>query len=206
MKPIFVVVEGPDGSGTTTCSKLLAEKLNIAGVNSVWTKEPSDGPIGKYIREILSGDAKADELALFPMFLADRYDHIFNFIRPNLEKGISVISDRYVHSTLVYQQDSYDLFTIKRMHVYCLQPDLVFVLKCSIEECMRRIRGREKYIPERYEKAYKQEVYHSRYADISSFENERITFLENDKQTAEDTVRQMWKEICFQFPHLALFC
>ena len=113
MDPLFVVVEGLDGVGTTTCSKLLVQKLNDQKVEAMWTKEPSDGTIGRHIRRILKHQESSDELAMFPLFLADRHDHIASIISPELEQGSTVVTDRYLPSTWVYQQDNYGEFFIE---------------------------------------------------------------------------------------------
>lgn len=100
----FIVLEGIDGTGKTTQAGLLAEALRTRGHQVVLTREPSDGPAGEKIRNYLKGPIRyltADqELALF---MADRREHVDAVIRPALEQGRVVISDRYYFSSAAYQ-------------------------------------------------------------------------------------------------------
>ena len=189
MDPIFVVVEGPDGSGTTTCSKLLVQELQKVGHDCLWTKEPSEGTIGRHIRKILRGQEAADELGMFPLFLADRHDHIAGIVRPSLQQGLSVVCDRYAYSTWVYQQDSYDPKIIEAMQSACLTPDFVFFLSCSVEECVRRVGKRE--VEERYEVVERQGRYHERYSRVPPIGHENMLVLSSENEGPEETVAQM---------------
>ena len=193
MDPLFVAVEGIDGSGTTTCSKLLVQAMHDAGLPAMWTKEPSEGTIGRHIRKILKGQEAADELGMFPLFLADRHDHIAGILRPNLEQGTSVICDRYAWSTWVYQQDNYDPFLIEYVQRYCLAPDILFVLLCPVEECMRRLGERE--LIERYEIEEKQKLYHERYKRVPRIGDERVVYLDTFNNKPDAIVGQMLAEM-----------
>jgi dTMP kinase len=193
MDPVFVAVEGIDGAGTTTCSKLLVQKMHDMKLPCMWTKEPSEGTIGRHIRKILKGQEAADELGMFPLFLADRHDHIASIIRPNIEQGTSVICDRYAYSTWVYQQDNYDPFLLEYMQRACLAPDILFVLLCPVEECMKRLGKRE--VIERYEIEEKQRLYHERYKRVPRLKDERVVYLDSFNIGPEETVRQMLVEL-----------
>jgi dTMP kinase len=193
MDPIFVVIEGIDGAGTTTCSKQLVKSLQGGGLPVMWTKEPSEGTIGRHIRKILKGQEAADELGMFPLFLADRHDHIASIVRPHLEQGTTVICDRYAYSTWVYQQDNYDPFLIEYMQRACLAPDIVFVLECSVEECVKRIGDRE--VIERYEIEEKQRRYAERYKRIPKVGDERVVYLNSEFFSVNALVNQMFDEL-----------
>lgn len=106
----FLVIEGIDGAGTTTQARLLGERLKGAGRRVHVTAEPSGGPTGLLIRQILSGrlrgrapDGTFDADALALLFAADRLDHARTEILPAIEEGIDVVSDRYTLSSLAYQ-------------------------------------------------------------------------------------------------------
>ena len=192
MDPMFIVVEGIDGAGTTTCSKLLVKTLNEMKIEATWTKEPSNGTIGRHIRRILKKEEAADEDGLFPLFLADRHDHIANIIRPSMAQGNTVICDRYAYSTWVYQQDNYDPSLIEIMQRRCMVPDMVFVLLCPVEICMERISGRE--VMERYEVPEQQVRYAERYKEIPRLGNEQIAYLDSYNNSPEDLVDQIIRE------------
>lgn len=193
MDPLFAAVEGIDGSGTTTCSKLLVQKLQELGHECMWTKEPSDGSVGRHIRKILKGQEAADELGMFPLFLADRHDHIASIIRPTLEQGGSIVCDRYAYSTWVYQQDNYDPFLIEYMQRACLAPDILFVLLCPVEVCMQRLGKRE--MIERYEIEEKQRLYDERYRRVPKLSAERVVYVDSNNNGPEETVRLMLAEL-----------
>ena len=194
MKPLFVVVDGIDGSGTTSCSKLLVQKINdIPNQSAVWTKEPSDGTIGRHIRRVLKGEEAADEHAMFPMFLADRHDHLCNRVRPELQQGSTVICDRYAYSTWVYQQDNYEKFLIEYLQRCCEVPDLVVVLDCPVEVAMARI-GKRDHV-ERYEIEEKQRVYRKRYRQLQPLANEPILVLDSNRNSSEDLAETIYQEM-----------
>ncbi|HLL53606.1 MAG TPA: dTMP kinase, partial [Myxococcaceae bacterium] len=98
----FFVLEGLDGAGTTTQCERLASELRSRGFRVLVTREPSDGPVGTMIRQALTGrlgmpggngPLAPETLAL--LFAADRADHLHARVRPALERGEIVISDRY---------------------------------------------------------------------------------------------------------------
>jgi dTMP kinase len=105
----FVVLEGLDGAGTTTQSRLLGEALRADGRRVHVTAEPSAGPVGALVRQVLTrrigggaaGDFDPHALAL--LFAADRLDHVAVEIAPKLAEGIDVVSDRFTLSSLAYQ-------------------------------------------------------------------------------------------------------
>src|SRR6185437_14469754 len=105
----FVVLEGIDGAGTTTHVGLLAERLRSERIPVRATREPSDGPVGVLVRQILTGRVVIpggrapgwQTMAL--LFAADRMDHVESGIAPFLAEGGVVLSDRYDASSLAYQ-------------------------------------------------------------------------------------------------------
>ncbi|MEO8801705.1 MAG: dTMP kinase [Polyangiaceae bacterium] len=105
----FVVIEGIDGAGTTTQVARLVDRLRKDKIDARATREPSDGPVGTLIRQVLSGRVVVPggrapgwtTMAL--LFAADRVDHVEAEIDPALERGAVIISDRYDASSLAYQ-------------------------------------------------------------------------------------------------------
>lgn len=99
----LIAFEGIDGSGKSTQIRLLAERLEAAGIAHVVTFEPTRGSIGRRIREMArSGEAVAPEQEL-EWFMADRAEHVRDLIEPARARGDWVLSDRYYLSTVAYQ-------------------------------------------------------------------------------------------------------
>src|ERR1041385_8108335 len=105
-KNLFIALEGIDGSGKSTQTKLLTEKLTGQGHRVYSTFEPTDNQIGKMIRSIFRGEVKADHRVIAGLFVADRLDHLLNEdygIVKKLAEGYTVICDRYCFSSYAYQ-------------------------------------------------------------------------------------------------------
>jgi dTMP kinase len=136
----FVVIEGIDGSGTTTQVARLAERLRAARIAVRATREPSDGPIGTLVRQVLTGrvvvpGGRAPGWATMALlFAADRMDHVESEIEPFASEGGVVLSDRYDASSLAYQSVSSGadareaLEWIRSLNRYVRRPDLTIVL------------------------------------------------------------------------------
>jgi dTMP kinase len=152
VKPGFIVLEGIDGSGTTTQVRRLVERLAALGHDAIATREPSDGPVGKLIREVLEhrvvvpdaqGTRAPDWSTLALLFAADRADHTDRVIRPALERGQIVVSDRYTLSSLVYQsltggERQEPLAWLRTINQAALVPALVVVLEVGAEVAAKR--------------------------------------------------------------------
>ena len=102
----FFALEGIDGSGKTTQLKLLAKRLEAAGIPCLTTCEPTGRPIGKLLRQVLTGQLQCDSRVVAPLFAADRLDHLLNReegLCQAVEAGLTVLSDRYYFSSYAYQ-------------------------------------------------------------------------------------------------------
>lgn len=140
---MFIAFEGLDGSGSSTQSRLLAERLQRGGRPCLLTKEPtSDSPVGKLIREILQHKWSASPEGLQLLFSADRAEHLKNTIEPGLQNGQVVITDRYLFSTLAYGGMDVDMDWLKTLNKNFRLPDITFLFKLSPEDCIQRIAGR----------------------------------------------------------------
>lgn len=149
----FIVFEGLDGAGTTTQSRLLAERLTreMPGRKVHLTAEPSNGPIGQSIRQILKGrlvgrsvagpEVPFDRHALALLFAADRLDHLACEIRPLLDEGYLVISDRYVLSSLAYQGMDVAREWVVDINRHAPPPDVQFFLDTPAETGWQRMQG-----------------------------------------------------------------
>src|SRR3989338_936072 len=142
----LIVLEGPDGAGTTKHSALLAERLRAQGRDVVLTAEPTDGPIGESIRSILKstvGVPIPSPAALQLLFCADRADHVARVIQPALTAGKTVITDRYVLSTIVYgAAQGLDPEWLRAINSAFPKPDVTFLLLPPYEVCAERVSRR----------------------------------------------------------------
>jgi len=125
-----LVLDGIDGSGTSTHSKLLKGYLESNGFEVHLTQEPSNSEIGKLLRKFLK-DTDIPPTTDALMFAADRDLHYNNEIKKNLDKGMIVISDRYIESSIIYQSlSSEDISVewIKLINKFAGKPDLTIIL------------------------------------------------------------------------------
>ncbi len=136
----LIVIEGLDGAGTTTQARRLADHL---GATAHLTREPSDGPVGRLIREMLTGKHAITGTALSQgtfglLFAADRLDHIQREVEPAIAEGKLVISDRWYHSSLAYQGTGADRDWITNLNSRALRPELTIFLRVRPEVAAQR--------------------------------------------------------------------
>jgi dTMP kinase len=142
---LFIVLDGIDGSGTTTHSKLLAGFLSLKGLKIYLTHEPSNSEIGKLLRDFLKDDKippSTDAL----LFAADRDLHYRNDIKMKLEEGYIVISDRYIESSIIYQSCQSESITIewvKSLNKFAGKPDLTIILDIDPKMSLARKNQRD---------------------------------------------------------------
>jgi len=132
---LFVVVEGIDGSGSTTQVRALTARLEELGCAVLATREPSDGPVGTYLRQILAGEVThpAEPTTMALLFAADRRDHLDREILPALAEGKVVLCDRYLLSSLAYQGCLLqDLPWVRTLNRAALPADLTFLLDLPV--------------------------------------------------------------------------
>lgn len=134
----FIIFEGMDFSGKTTCLKLLVEILNERGIEHITTREPGGTPEGEMIRDILVNQPglNSNERAL--LFQASRSLHCRGVIEPALASGKWVISDRYIISSLVHQHEAERLITSTTPRLNLTKPDYMVYTSCGLEETLRR--------------------------------------------------------------------
>lgn len=139
----LIVLEGLDGAGTTTQSRRLVGHLQGRGQRAHLTREPSDGPVGRLIREMLSGrhalpDGRISQSAFGLLFAADRLDHLQREVEPQLAAGVTVVSDRWYHSSLAYQGTGADRDWIATLNARARRPDLTIFLQVRPEIAAQR--------------------------------------------------------------------
>jgi dTMP kinase len=139
----FIVLEGIDGSGTTTQAARLVVALRAAGYAVVGTREPSDGPIGVVLRQALTRRLVGlSDRALALLFAADRLDHLASVVEPALAEGKLVVSDRYVLSSLAYQGMRLPLRWVETLNASARSADLTLYLEVDPGTAARRRQGR----------------------------------------------------------------
>jgi len=144
-KGFFVCIEGLDGCGKTTQTKLLVRNLRRKDYDAVYTAEPSQGKIGKFIKKYcLHGRKRVSSVVEALLFAADRFEHVENEIFPNLREGKIVISDRYVYSSLAYQGAvGLDLGWIRRLNERAMRPNLAIYVDCDLKLAAARMKPRK---------------------------------------------------------------
>ncbi len=144
----FIALEGIDGSGTTTHTKLLSNWLRKKGLEVVETHEPTDERIGRLIREVLRDSTVSPAIDAL-LFAADRIDNTLNKIQPALDQGKIVITDRYVESSFAYQCSSgLDREWVQNLNRYALTPTVTYLLDISPKIALgrkRRPKPKEKF-------------------------------------------------------------
>ncbi len=139
---MFIAVEGIDGSGKGTQCRLLNRWIREKGFETYLTAEPTNGPIGRILREGLREGAKnggLDPQTEALLFAADRSEHIKEISRM-LEKGRVVITERYLCSSFAYQGASgLDMKWLKELNRFALLPDITIYLDIAPEVALKRI-------------------------------------------------------------------
>jgi dTMP kinase len=146
---IFIALEGLDGAGTTTQATRLAEYLRSIGRDVCLTCEPSTGEVGKLLRRYLSGEMPLAPSAMALLFAADRVDHLDREVRPALQSGAIVISDRYLGSSLAYQSTALGMDWVDTINGFAPHADLTLYLRVAPAVAAKRLKQR----------AGKQEIY-----------------------------------------------
>lgn len=152
----FVVFDGCEGAGKSTQARLLTKELRTAGHEVVLTREPGGTAIGEGIREVLL-DAKQKDLDARTetlLFAAARANHVYNVIKPAMQRGAIVVCDRFVASTLAYQGAGrgLGLMTVGRVSEFAtggLRADLTIVL--DIDPAVGLKRAGEQAVKDRME-------------------------------------------------------
>lgn len=136
----LVSIDGPGGAGKTTVAALLAASLESAGHPTVLTREPTGDPVGRLARE---GVDSYRGRALACLVAADRYQHLHTLIEPALARGHTVVTDRYVPSSLVLQQlDGVPLAFLDALNGAARPPDLAVVLTAPPGQLTDRVLAR----------------------------------------------------------------
>lgn len=182
-KGFFICIEGLDGSGKTTHAYRIVRNLQKNGFDAVYTTEPSRGDLGTFIRStILQGKKRVPRVMEALLFAVDRVEHLEKDVKPALETGKIVISDRCVYSSLAYQGAAgLDIEWIEEINRAALPADLAIYIDVPPEVVVKRIR-RKKSVMERLETQRKVQKVYMKYV-----ENGKLVPVDGDKRKAEVT-------------------
>jgi dTMP kinase len=192
----FITLEGIEGSGKTTQAAILADALRSRGNQVMVTREPGGTHAGEFIRAIfLDSSISLEATAELLLVLADRAQHVREKLRPALEAGQIVISDRYSDSTTAYQGygRGFDLKLVGKLNRLAsdgITPDLTIVLDCAPETGLARTKARAKgaaRAPDRFEG--EQLEFHRRVRDgfrvIARDEPSRVVLLDSTREPGD---------------------
>ena len=143
---MFITFDGIDGVGKSTQIKLLAEWLTEQGHDVLTCRDPGSTPLGEALRDILLSDriARIDRTSQMLLYMAARAQLVDEVIRPALEQGKTVLSDRFLLSNVVYQGYAgglpvEDVWTVGRVACQGLLPDLMLVLDMPVQRAATRL-------------------------------------------------------------------
>ena len=193
-KGLFITFEGIDGCGKTTQLNLLAQYLKEKGLDVLITREPGAIGLGEKIRALLldyDGEVSSNCEAF--LFLADRAQHCDVIVKPAVEKGVIVLSDRHTDSTLAYQGygRGIDLEHLGRQNniaINGLKPDLTFVFDIDVKTALARVGKKQDRMEsagvEFFEKTAKG------YLEIAKQEPQRVKVID-----ARDSIENIFKQV-----------
>lgn len=193
MPGFFISFEGVDGVGKSTQVKRLEAYLLEQGRSVLVTREPGGTPLGERIRQILlHGEDEAPRTEAL-LYAASRAQHVAQKIRPALDSGALVISDRYIDSSLAYQAGGRELTLadVRRLNSWAtgdLWPDRTYLLDMSFQQSRQRLQGE----PDRLESSGDAFFDRARQAFLALAEGEPDRFRVID---ASQPIDQVWQAI-----------
>ena len=202
MRGSFITLEGIEGSGKSTSLETITKTLSDHNINFILTKEPGGGPLGQDLRTLLldkSSRISPDTELL--LMMADRKDHIDNYVIPNLEKGIWIISDRYLDSTYAYQGGGRQIDTFKIDKLVSLLdlpiPDLTILFDLEPSIALQRAQKRSALDRFESEPIDFHERIRSTYLSLSELHSERFKLVDSSKEIIE--VQDQVKKILLDY-------
>ena len=204
----LITFEGIEGSGKSTQTAILSDRLRNAGFNIFYTREPGGTPTGEIIRNLLQHDLAGEPLcaeAEALLFCASRAQLCRNVIKPLLNGGTWVVLDRFTDSTLAYQGygrgfNVEQLRGINDFATNSLKPDMTILIDIPVEEGLSRVLARSNGVRDRIEREPIE--FHKRlregYLETARLEPERFVVINGmDKQ--EITSDKIWDAVVSQF-------
>ena len=183
----LIIIEGMDGAGTTTQTKLLADYLTNLGYKVAQSAEPTNSAIGQEIRKWLKEPIEKEPHLLTMLalcFAADRMHHINFNLAPALKTQDFVLVDRYVMSSMVYQGLHLPTSFIAEINQYALKPDLTILLDVTPEIAFERI-GFRKGPKDFYESKPMLTKLRDRYLHFAKLEQKKLALIDGSGSVEE---------------------
>src|SRR5438874_8962176 len=205
----FITFEGSEGCGKSTQVQLLANRLDMAGIPFLITREPGGTAIGETIRELLqfaphsAGMTPETEVLLFE---ASRAQLVREVIKPALERNECVIADRFFDSTTVYQgvARKLDRKIVRQLNAFAVGdciPDITFLLDADLETARSRMKGPRR--PDRMEQQADEfyENVRDGYLEFAKWQKDRVVVIKG-WESPQDIANEIWKILSSRFPNL----
>lgn len=200
-KGLFFAFEGIDGSGKSTQIRMLVDKLRERGLRCYETREPTDGPVGSIVHQIMTGRIKADGRVISSLFASDRLDHLTNPVNglcKEIDRGITVVTDRYYFSSYAYNGVDMDMDWViecNRLSAELLRPTLNIFLDIPVSTALDRV-ARNRIHTELYEKEERLTAVRANYFKV--FEQlkdvERVAVIDADADV-ETVAQRVWEAV-----------
>ena len=186
---VLVNLEGIDGCGKSTQSKLLLEKLEGEGEKVIILKEPTKRPHGQKLWDVLHGKRKATNEEILELFVLDRIQHVEEKIQPALDDGAVVLMDRYYYSSMAYQvAGGIDVEEIREKHVFAPKPDVVLIFDLPVSIALERVKGHSD--ADEFEKEEHLEKVREAYLNL---ENDPLVRIVDATGTPEEIFGNVWR-------------
>lgn len=203
----FIAFEGIDGSGKSTQSAILIQKLRQEGVSCYATMEPTDAPIGSLIRQVMTGRIKTDNKAVAALFAADRLDHLLNEVDgivSKIESGVTVVTDRYYFSSYAYNSVHMPMEWVIKANEQSsaiLRPSVTVYIDIDPDTALDRI-AKNRFRQELFEKKSMLVKVRDNYMKaFKLLEKDEKVFIVDGNRPQEDIAETVWNAVkeCFSF-------
>jgi len=186
---VLINLEGIDGCGKSTQTKLLQKKLEELGENTVILKEPTNGSHGQKLWDVLHGKRKATNEEILEFFILDRKEHINEKIQPALDNGTIVLMDRYYYSSMAYQvAGGLDVEYIRNKNDFAPNPDIVLIFDLPVSTALERVRSHSE--ADEFEKEEHLEKVREAYLNL---ESDPLVRIVDSTRTPEEIFEEVWK-------------
>ncbi|PYS92931.1 MAG: dTMP kinase [Acidobacteria bacterium] len=199
MAAAFITFEGIDGSGKSTQLRMLASELRLRGINVIVTREPGGTSLGARLRAaLLDTEEQVDPLAELLLYAADRAQHVRQLVRPAIETGHVVLSDRYADATVAYQGAGRGfppalIDEVIALATGGLMPDLTLLFDLPVAESLARHKRRADEGDARDRLDAEDEAFHARvrnaYLQIAAADPDRVRVIDATRSIEETHAR-----------------